>query len=77
MACALVNKTKQLIVDFRKGKSREHTLVHIEGSAVQGVSSFKSLGVNISKDLSWAQQIGAMMENAHQWLYLMKRSQEI
>ncbi|XP_062925384.1 uncharacterized protein LOC134357695 [Mobula hypostoma] len=48
-----VSQTEEMIVEFRKGKSREHTPVLIEGSAVEKVSGFKILVVNISEDQSW------------------------
>ena len=35
-----VNKTKELIVDFRKHK-REHAPIHIDGTAAEKVKSFK------------------------------------
>ena len=37
-----VNKTKELIVDFRK-QQREHPPIHIDGTAVEKVESFKFL----------------------------------
>jgi hypothetical protein len=38
-------KTKELIVDFRK-EQREHPPIHIDGTAVEKVESFKFLGVH-------------------------------
>ena len=37
-----VNKTKELIVDFRKQR-REHATIHINGTAIEKVSSFNLL----------------------------------
>ncbi len=48
-----VSKTKELIVDFRKRQQRPYTPLMISGTPVERVSSFKYLGVNISKDLTW------------------------
>jgi hypothetical protein len=45
-----VNKTKELIVDFRR-QHREHTPIHIDGTTVEKVKSFKFLGVHITDDL--------------------------
>ncbi|XP_051891718.1 uncharacterized protein LOC127581382 [Pristis pectinata] len=67
-----VSKINKMIVDFRKGKSGEHTPVLIEGSAVERVSSFKFLCVNISEDLSWDQHIDAIMKKARQQLYFVR-----
>ncbi|XP_051886490.1 uncharacterized protein LOC127578465 isoform X2 [Pristis pectinata] len=67
-----VSKTKELTVDFRKGKSGEHTPVLIERSTVERASSFKFLGVNISEDLSWAQHIDTITKEAQQRLYFIR-----
>ncbi len=48
-----VNKTKELIVDFRKRHLLPYTPLMISGTPVERVSSFKYLGVNISEDLTW------------------------
>jgi hypothetical protein len=41
-----VHKTKEMIVDFRK-QQREHSPIHIDGTVVEKVESFKFLGVHI------------------------------
>ena len=48
-----VNKTKEMIVDFRK-QQREKTPIHIDGTAVEKLESFKFLGVHITDDLKWS-----------------------
>ncbi|MCJ8742393.1 hypothetical protein PDJAM_G00081580 [Pangasius djambal] len=48
------SKTKELIVDFRKEKSVPLDPIHINGMAVERVSSFKFLGTHISENLSCA-----------------------
>ncbi|KAK3564955.1 hypothetical protein QTP86_031109, partial [Hemibagrus guttatus] len=47
------SKMKELIIDFRREKGRMHDPIHINGMAVERVSSFKFLGTHISEDLSW------------------------
>jgi hypothetical protein len=42
-----VNKTKEMIVDFRK-QQREQPPIHIDGTAVDKMESFKFLGVHIT-----------------------------
>jgi hypothetical protein len=42
-----INKTKELILDFRK-QQREHPPIHIDRTAVEKVESFKFLSVHIS-----------------------------
>ena len=45
-----INKTKELIVDFRK-QQREQPPIHIDGTAVEKVESLKFLGVHITDKL--------------------------
>ena len=42
-----VNKMKELIVDVRK-QQREHASIHIDGTAVKKVKSFRFFGVHIT-----------------------------
>ena len=42
-----VNKAKEMIVDFRK-QQRDHPPIHIDGTVVEIVVSFKFLGVHIT-----------------------------
>jgi thiamine monophosphate synthase len=48
-----VNKTKKIIVDFRK-QQREQPSIHIGGIAVEKVESFKFLGLHITDKLKWS-----------------------
>ena len=48
-----VNKTKEMIVDFRK-QQREQPPIHIDGTVVERVESFKFLGVHITDKLKWS-----------------------
>ncbi|KAI5619386.1 gastrula zinc finger protein XlCGF28.1-like [Silurus asotus] len=65
-------KTKDLIVDFRKSNSRRHLPVNINGTEVERVSSFKFLGVHISEDLTWQQNMSALVKKAQQRLYFLR-----
>jgi hypothetical protein len=51
-----INKTKELIMDYRKQRA-EHTPIHINGAIVERIESFKFLVVHITKDLSWPTHI--------------------
>ena len=42
-----------MIVDFRK-QQREHPPIHIDGTGVEKVESFKFLGVHITDKLKWS-----------------------
>ena len=48
-----VNKTKEMIVDCGK-QQREHPPIHIDGTVVEKVESFKFLGVHITDKLKWS-----------------------
>ena len=47
------NKTKVLIIDFRKGK-KEHAPVKIGTETIEEVNSFVYLGTTITSDLTWS-----------------------
>ena len=65
-------KTKELIVDFRKNGGT-HTPIHINGTEVERVTSFKFLGVHISEDLSWTLNTSTLVKKAHQRLFFLRR----
>ncbi|XP_051868388.1 uncharacterized protein LOC127568547 [Pristis pectinata] len=67
-----VNKTKELVIDFRKGGG-VHAPVYISGAEVERVESFKFLGVNVTNSLSWSNHVDAMAKKAHQRLYFLRR----
>jgi hypothetical protein len=62
-----VNKTKEMIVDFRK-QQREHPPIHIDGTVVEKVESFKFLGVHITDKLKWSTHTDSMVKKAQQRL---------
>ncbi len=68
-----VNKTKELIVDFRKRQQQPYTPLIISGTPVERVSSFKYLGVNISEDLTWTTHIQTQVKKARQRLYHLQQ----
>jgi hypothetical protein len=47
----IVSKTKELIMDYRKLRSK-HSPIHIDGAVVEWVESFKFLGVQITKEFT-------------------------
>ncbi|KAI4880975.1 hypothetical protein NFI96_001097 [Prochilodus magdalenae] len=70
-----INKTKKLIVDFRK-QERVHTPITINGATVERVSSFKFLGVHITEELTWTEHATRVVKKAQQrllFLRLLKR----
>jgi len=54
-----VSKTKELIVDFRRTLQhrRTYTPLGINGTAVENVSTYRYLGVDITEDLTWTTHI--------------------
>ncbi|XP_062848890.1 signal peptide peptidase-like 2 [Trichomycterus rosablanca] len=66
------NKTKELIVDFRREGGGMHDPIHIDGIAVERVSSFKFLGTHISEDLSWTTNTSSLAKKAHQRLFFLR-----
>ncbi|TKS65262.1 putative RNA-directed DNA polymerase from transposon X-element [Collichthys lucidus] len=70
--CINVKKTKEMIVDFRRGRHLPPPL-HIGGTAVEVVSSLRYLGVNITNDLTWSTNTSYLVRKAHQRLYFLRR----
>jgi hypothetical protein len=66
-----VNKTKELIVDFRKTDGAPPT--HIDGTAVEKVKSFKFLGLHIIDKLKWSNHTDSVVNKAQQRLFNLRR----
>ncbi|KAK2905566.1 hypothetical protein Q8A73_009509 [Channa argus] len=66
------SKTKELIVDFRKESRNTHDTIHINGTAVERVSSYKFLGIHISEDLSWTINTSSLVKKVHQCLFFLR-----
>ena len=71
------SKTKELIVDFRRGRRGQHAPVFINGVEVERVASFKFLGVHISEDLSWSLNTSSLIKKAHQRLFFLRRLRKV
>ena len=67
-----VQKTKELVVDFRKNKSPVVPLM-IGGQEVEMVDTFKFLGTTISSSLTWEDNTSAVVKKAHQRMYFLRR----
>ncbi|XP_064842981.1 uncharacterized protein LOC135554550 [Oncorhynchus masou masou] len=67
-----VNKTKEMIVDFRK-QQREHPPIHIDGTVVERVASFKFLGIHITDNLNWSTHTDSIVKKAQQRLFNLRR----
>ncbi len=67
-----IDKTKELVVDFRR-QSREHTHITIDKTPVERENSFKFLGVHITEDLTWSAHTDAVLKKSHQCLFFLRR----
>ncbi len=65
-----VEKTKEIVVDFRRVHT-QHAPLTINGATVERVSSTKFLGVHITEDLSWTNNTAALAKKAQQCLYFL------
>lgn len=57
-----VEKTKELTLDFRK--RAEHVPITINRAAVERVSSFRFLGVQISEDMKWSRHVDTLVKKS-------------
>ncbi len=67
-----VEKTKEIVVDFRRVHN-QHAPLTINGATVERASSTKFLGVHITDDLSWTNNTAALAKKAHQRLYFLRK----
>ncbi len=67
-----VEKTKEIIVDFRK-KQHRHTPLIINNTVVEVVSSVKFLGVQITASLTRTANITSLVKRAKQRLFCLRR----
>ncbi len=66
-----IDKTKELVVDFRR-QSRVHTPISIDKTPVEWINSYKLLGVHITEDLTWSAHTDAVLNMAHQHLFFLR-----
>ena len=64
-----------MIVDFRK-QQREHPPIHIDGTVVERVVSFKLLGVHITDKLNWSTHTDSVVKKAQQHLFNLNRQKK-
>ncbi|KAI3360304.1 hypothetical protein L3Q82_014611, partial [Scortum barcoo] len=57
----IVNKTKEVIVDYRRSRRTEHAPLLIHGEAVERVNNIKFLGIHITSDLTWSMNTAHLM----------------
>ena len=67
-----VIKTKEMIVDYRKRRTK-HASILIDGAAVEQVESFKLFGVHITNKLTWSKHTKTVVKRARQNLFPLRR----
>jgi hypothetical protein len=67
-----VNKTKELIVDLRR-QQREHSPIHINGTVVEKVKSFKFLGVHVTGNLKLSTHTDMVVKKVQKCFFNLKR----
>ena len=60
-----VTKTKEMIMDYRKRRTK-HTPILIDGAVVEQVESFEILGVHINNKLTWSKHTKTVVKRAQQ-----------
>ena len=65
-------KCKQMLINFLKYKAFDENQIFVDGNPVETVSSFKLLGVWISKDLSWNTHVDMVLKKANSRLYALR-----
>ena len=61
-----------MIVDFRK-QQREHPPIHIDGTVVERVASFKFPGIHITDKLKWSTHTDSVVKKVQQCLFNLRR----
>ncbi len=59
-----VEKTKEVVLDFRRRNFIDHPPLTIDSSSVERVSSTKFLGVHITEDLTWTTNTMSLYKKA-------------
>ncbi|KAK3545747.1 hypothetical protein QTP70_011320 [Hemibagrus guttatus] len=67
-----VDKTKEIVVDFRRAQS-DHCPLFINGSSMEIVKSTKFLGVPLVENFTWSLNTSSISKKAQQRLYLLRR----
>ncbi|GFO22014.1 reverse transcriptase [Plakobranchus ocellatus] len=67
-----VDKTKEIIVEIRRGET-PHPPLLIHGATVERVPSFKFLGTHVSEKLTWDINLDNIVIKARQRLYFLRK----
>ncbi|KAK1806309.1 hypothetical protein P4O66_000184 [Electrophorus voltai] len=67
-----VDKTKEMVVDFRRAR-QDHSPLAINGSSVEIIKNIKFLGVHIAENLTWTLNTSSITRRAQQHLYFLRK----
>uniref|UniRef100_A0A3B1JXT7 Reverse transcriptase domain-containing protein n=1 Tax=Astyanax mexicanus TaxID=7994 RepID=A0A3B1JXT7_ASTMX len=67
-----VDKTKEMVVDFRRAQ-HTHSPLNIDGCSVEIVKSTKFLGVHLADNLTWTLNTSSTAKKAQQHLYFLRK----
>ncbi|KAK1785724.1 hypothetical protein P4O66_019073, partial [Electrophorus voltai] len=70
--CLNVDKTKEMVVDFRRAR-RDHSPLALNGSSVEIVKNIKFLGVHLAENLTWTLNTSSITKRAQQCLYFLRK----
>ncbi|XP_060782740.1 solute carrier family 23 member 1 [Neoarius graeffei] len=68
-----VDKTKEMVIDFRRAGKHHHTSLQINGTAVERASSVKFLGVHLADNVTWTSNTTAAIKRAQKQLHPLQR----
>lgn len=71
-----VDKAKEMVIDFRRAGKHQHTLLKIDGAAVERASDVKFLGVRLTDATTSAVNTTLVIKKAQQRLHLLWRLRE-
>ncbi|KAK3553850.1 hypothetical protein QTP70_012501 [Hemibagrus guttatus] len=67
-----INKTKEMVVDFRRAHSG-HSPLYINGSSVEVIKSTKFLGFHLAENFTWSLNTSSISKKAQEHLYFLWR----
>ncbi|KAI5095602.1 gastrula zinc finger protein XlCGF28.1-like [Silurus meridionalis] len=67
-----VDKTEEMIVDFRRAQSGHSPLI-MDGSSMEIVKSTKFLGVHLVENFTWSLNTSSITKKTQQHLYFLRR----
>ena len=67
-----VSKMKEMCIDFKKNQ-RCCKPVYIKGEAMEGVDTYKCVGVVFDSKLNWKENINSVLKKVNSRLYCMRK----